>query len=132
MPYGMGAAMAKIADFMVSELVTVDPSTTVAQAAAIMGERGVGSVLVMDGGRLAGIFTERDLVRAVSQHSYAPRHLVADYMTSDPTTIQPSATAEQAMDMMLSRGFRHLPVEEGGTVVGVISMRDLSRELQQS
>ena len=128
----MGAAVAKLSEFMASELVSVDAATTVAQAAALMGDRGVGSVLVMEGGRLLGIFTERDLVRAVSQHSYAPRHLVSDYMTADPTTIQPSATAEQAMDMMLSRGFRHLPVEEGGKIVGVISMRDLSRQLQQS
>jgi CBS domain-containing protein len=123
--------MANISEFMASELVTVDPHTTVADAAAIMGQKGVGSTLVMESERLLGIFTERDLVRAVSQHSYAPRHLVSDYMTPDPTTIQPGATAEQAMDMMLSRGFRHLPVEEQGKVVGIISMRDLSRILQK-
>ena len=118
--------MAIIRDIMSGKLVSVTPSTTVAEAATSMAERRVGSALVFDG-PLVGIFTERDIVRALSQDFDAPRHPVDHWMTRDPQTISPEATVEEALDIMLKAGFRHLPVTEGDQVIGVVSIRDLSR-----
>jgi CBS domain-containing protein len=115
-----------IRDIMSDGLVTVNPSTTVAEAATSMAERRVGSALVMEGG-LVGIFTERDIVRALSQDFDAPGHPVEQWMTRDPTTVTPDTAVQDALDIMLKAGFRHLPVMEGDEVVGVVSIRDLSK-----
>jgi CBS domain-containing protein len=118
--------VATIRDIMTSTLVTVDRDTTVAQAATVMAEKRVGSALVLDGDSLVGIFTERDIVRALSQDFDAPGHPISHWMTADPMTITPESSPEDALDTMLSRGFRHLPVLDGGKVLGVVSIRDLS------
>jgi len=118
--------MTTVAQVMCCTLVSVEPTATVAEAATVMGGRHVGSTLVMDGGSLAGIFTERDILRALSQDFDAPSHPVEHWMTRNPVTIPPDTAVDDALDLMLSKGFRHLPVEEGGSIVGVVSMRDLS------
>ncbi len=119
--------MATIRDVMSSAIITVDPAATVAQAATVMAEKRVGSALVMEGDSLAGIFTERDIVRALSQDFDAPGHPITHWMTRDPITVGPDASVEDALETMLAGGFRHLPVMDGDTVLGVVSMRDLSR-----
>ena len=119
--------MASVRDVMATELVTVEPSATVAEAATLMGERRVGSALVMEGSSLVGIFTERDIVRALSQDFDAPGHQIVHWMTRRPTCIGPHAPLEEALDVMLRGGFRHLPVCEGDETVGMLSMRDISR-----
>ncbi|MGH2723385.1 MAG: CBS domain-containing protein [Actinomycetota bacterium] len=119
--------MATIGEVMTRSILSVDPSTTVAEAATVMGERAAGSALVMRDDRLLGIFTERDIVRALGQHFDAATHAVADWMTPDPVTVGADTTVEEALDTMLGRGFRHLPVVEDDRVVGVVSLRDLSR-----
>jgi CBS domain-containing protein len=111
---------------MTRSILSVDPTTTVAEAATIMGERAAGSALVMEGDRLLGIFTERDIVKALGQHFDAAGHAVADWMTADPLTVPAETSVEEALRTMLDRGFRHLPVVEERGVVGVVSMRDLS------
>src|ERR1044071_10209904 len=108
--------MATIRDVMSSTIVTVDPGATVAQAATVMAEKRIGSALVMDGDDLAGIFTERDIVRALSQDFDAPGHPIAHWMTRNPTTVGPDVSVEDAMDLMLQGGFRHLPVTDDGRV----------------
>jgi CBS domain-containing protein len=115
-----------VRDIMSGSLVSVEPTATVAEAATVMGGRHVGSTLVMSGGELVGIFTERDILRALSQDFDAPGHSVTDWMTTNPVTIPPGMSVEEALDLMLSKGFRHLPVADGGAVIGVVSMRDLS------
>jgi CBS domain-containing protein len=119
--------MSIIRDIMSTKLVSVEPTATVAEAATVMGERHVGSTLVMDGDKLIGIFTERDIVRALSQDFDAPGYALSHWMTTNPKTINPEASVHQALDMMLSGGFRHLPVTQEGKVIGVVSMRDVSR-----
>jgi CBS domain-containing protein len=119
--------MATVGDVMSTTLVTAEPSSTVAEAATIMGERHVGSTLVMEEGELVGIFTERDIVRALSQDFDAPGHPISHWMTRDPRTIPPEAPVEEALQAMFDGGFRHLPVAEGGRIIGMVSMRDLSR-----
>ncbi len=119
--------MTSVGEIMTKQLVTVESGATVAEAATVMGERKVGSALVIDEGALVGIFTERDIVRALSQDFDAPGHPITHWMTRDPATISPETTVQAALDMMLTRGFRHLPVVDGTSPVGMVSMRDLSR-----
>jgi CBS domain-containing protein len=118
--------MATVGEVMTRSILAVDAATTVAEAATIMGERAAGSALVMDGDRLLGIFTERDIVKALGQHFDAAGHPVSEWMTADPLTVSADTPAGVALRTMLDRGFRHLPVVEGEDVVGVVSMRDLS------
>jgi CBS domain-containing protein len=118
--------MSTVAELMNKGLFTVEPATTVAEAATMMGERRVGSALVMDGDALLGIFTERDIVRALGEHFDAAKHQVAEWMTRDPITVPPDTPAKDALKTMLDGGFRHLPVKDGEQVIGVVSMRDLS------
>ena len=119
--------MKSVRDVMSTDVVAVAPSASVMQAAALMFGSKVGSVLVVDDGALVGIFTERDIVRALSQDFDAPGHPITHLMTRDPLTISPEMTVKEALDVMLTRGFRHLPVVEGQMPVGMVSMRDLSR-----
>jgi len=118
--------MATVRDIMSRDLVTVEPGATVAEAATLMGGRGVGSALVLEGAGPAGIFTERDVLRALASDFDAAHHPVADWMTHDPVTIEADADVASARDLMLARGFRHLPVIDDGTLVGIVSLRDLS------
>jgi CBS domain-containing protein len=118
--------MATVGEVMSTEVVTVSPSTSVAEAATVMAEKRVGSALVLEDG-LVGIFTERDIVRALSQDFDAPGHPVTHWMTKDPVTVGPETTVEEAMDRMLAGGFRHLPVMDGDKILGIVSIRDLSR-----
>jgi CBS domain-containing protein len=91
-----------------------------------MAQHRVGSMLVMEGTTLDGIFTERDTVRAISQSHDAPSHSVSSWMTRDPKTVSPDVPVEDALKTMLDSGFRHLPVVEDGEVVGIVSIRDLA------
>jgi CBS domain-containing protein len=119
--------MAVIREVMTKELVTAEPSTSVAAAVTVMGMRRVGAVLVMENRKLEGIFTERDLVRAFSYDIAASSQPVSHWMTKNPLTVGPEASVEQALEIMLAGNFRHLPVMEGESVVGIVSIRDLSR-----
>ena len=119
--------MTTIREVMTAELITVEPSTSVAAAVTVMGMQGVGAVLVIENGRLEGIFTERDLVRALSHDIGAASQPVTQWMTPNPVTVGPETSVERALEIMLAGNFRHLPVTDGDQVVGVVSIRDLSR-----
>ena len=119
--------MTTIREVMTTELITVEPSTSVAAAVTVMGMQGVGAVLVMEQGRLEGIFTERDLVRALSHDIGASSQPVTQWMTRNPVTAGPETSVDRALEIMLAGNFRHLPVTDGERVVGVVSIRDLSR-----
>jgi CBS domain-containing protein len=121
--------MERLQDLMSTELLTVDPSTTVAEAAHLMSIRRVGCALVVEGDDLRGIFTERDIVRALAAEHDAATHAVAEWMTARPVTQSPDATPTEALQRMLEAGFRHLPVVEDGRLVGIVSIRDLSGRL---
>jgi CBS domain-containing protein len=119
--------MTAIREVMTEQLITVEPSTSVAAAVTVMGMQAVGAVLVMEKGRVEGIFTERDLVRALSNDIGASSQPVAQWMTQNPVSVGPDASVEEALEIMLNGHFRHLPVMEGERLVGVVSIRDLSR-----
>lgn len=111
-------------DHMSRDLLTVDSSLPLAEVAARMVERSVGAVLVLDGQRLVGIMTERDVLRAVAR-GIRDDAIVRDWMTTHPETIEPDETTQHAATLMMHGGFRHLPVVEGDAVVGILSIRDL-------
>lgn len=119
--------MTTVRDIMSKDLVAVEPASTVAEAATLMGERHVGSALVLEGGRATGIFTERDVLRALASDFDAAHHPVADWMTHDPMTVDADTEVRAARDLMLAGGFRHLPVTLEGDLVGIVSIRDISR-----
>jgi CBS domain-containing protein len=118
--------MALISQHMTRSLLTIDADATLGQAAARMAERGVGAVVVLEGDRIAAILTERDVMKAVAagQDGSAP---VSEWMTRHPETVELEDTTDHAASLMIHGGFRHLPVVEGGKVVGIVSIRDLMR-----
>jgi signal-transduction protein with cAMP-binding, CBS, and nucleotidyltransferase domain len=113
-----------VGDLMSRELVRVDREASIEDAAELMSGRRVGSALVFDGERLVGILTERDVLRVVGARKLTGA-TVGEWMTRDPDTVGAEETVEQAGVLMLHGGFRHLPVVEGTTVVGMVSIRDL-------
>jgi CBS domain-containing protein len=117
--------MVAIRDLMSPSVVDADPQTSVAQAAAAMVAAGVGSAVIMQGSFLAGILTERDVLRAAASGQDLRVAPVAEWMTPDPQSAGPDVAAEEAAQIMLLHGFRHLPVVEGKQVCGVVSLRDL-------
>jgi CBS domain-containing protein len=115
-----------IANHMSRDLLVIDPEERVAEAARRMVGRGVGAVLVMDGDRLEGILTERDILKAVAA-GLAEDARVREWMTRHPETIDGSESTGQAAALMIHGGFRHLPVVEDGKIAGIVSIRDLMR-----
>ena len=107
-------------------LVTVPAEATVAEAAQVMSLQRVGAVLIVDGDALRGIFTERDIVRALAAEHDAAGHAVAGWMTADPIWLGPDAKIAEARDRMLEEGFRHIPVVEEERLIGIVSIRDLT------
>ena len=118
--------MPSVRDVMKTSLHSVEPAETVGEAVAVMAQHRIGSVLVMQGDRLLGIFTERDTVRALSQAHDAARHEIISWMTHDPKTVAPSTDTEDALRVMLALSAlawgRGLPVArlEAGVAVIVV------------
>ncbi len=107
------------------KLVTAAPETTVSQAAKLMAKRNVGAVMVVEDGRLIGIFTERDAVfRVIAKGRDTKTTTLADVMTDAPRTVDPDRTFGYALLMMHENGFRHLPVIENGKPIGIVSARN--------
>jgi CBS domain-containing protein len=110
------------------EIFSVDPDATVFEALRLMEERNIGALLVMKGGRLVGIFSERDYARRMVLQGRASKDTpVREVMTADVFVIAPDVTSGECMVHMTDRHIRHLPVVEGGGVVGVISIGDVVR-----
>jgi CBS domain-containing protein len=109
------------------------PEQTVAEAIRAMAERQVGVVPIVASGRLVGIFSERDLLRRVVAKGRDPeKTLLAEVMTPDPVTAAPGEDRITAIDKMQAIGCRHLPIEVNGTVIDMLSMRDLLyQEIQE-
>jgi signal-transduction protein with cAMP-binding, CBS, and nucleotidyltransferase domain len=118
--------MQTVGDVMSTTLLTVDATEALTAAAAQMDTRGVGAVLVMNGDRLSGILTERDVLRAVATGGVEGTNVGA-WMTHDPDTVGPDERPGHAAAIMLHGGFRHLPVLDGDKAVGILSIRDLMR-----
>lgn len=111
------------------EVVTVSPSMGTADAVRFLAENKIGAVVVTGpGGKIAGILSERDIVRAVaSRGADALSAPISDIMTSKVTTCGESHTVNQVMELMTNGRFRHLPVESNGKLIGIISIGDVVR-----
>ncbi len=120
--------MANVGEIMSRELLHVGAELGLAEAAQRIDERHIGAALVLDGERLIGILTERDILRAVAA-GRVEGTTVADWMSPHPETIEPDETTGHAAALMIHGGFRHLPVVEEGKAVGIVSIRDLMRHV---
>jgi len=108
------------------DVVTLPTDATVLDAARMMNERGIGCVLVTEGGAPVGIFTERDVLRRVVAEQRDPATAVLrDVMTSDVITCSPETSLDQCAAVMTARRIRHLPVVDGEGLCGVVSSRDV-------
>lgn len=102
------------------------PQQSVQEAAEMMSDRRIGAAMVVDQGRLVGIFSERDLLtRVVAQGRNPATTKVADVMTLDPHTLPPDASPREALQIMEKGKFRHLPIVDGDEIIAIISIRDL-------
>jgi CBS domain-containing protein len=111
-----------------SAVHAVASTITIADAVAEMNKHRIGCILVIDAGRIAGIFTERDVLRRVVGAGVDPKTVrVADVMTKDVHTIPPDTTVEQTMVLFAERHCRHIPVVADGRLKGLISIGDISR-----
>jgi len=116
-----------VADIMSRPVVTVASTETIAETAARMGAKRVGSVVVIDGGKPIGIFTERDLVRVAASGADTYNDRITDWMTPNPDSVAPDEEVAQAFAALSEHGYRHIPVVEGDELAGIVSMRDLMR-----
>ncbi len=107
-------------------LSNLTPKDTVRAAAQLMEQNHIAAVLVVEGEKLVGIITERDLTtKVLAKDLDADQTLIADVMTANPDTLEPSESPTNALELMSVRGYRHLPVIEDGKPVGIVSIRDL-------
>jgi IMP dehydrogenase len=112
---------------------SVAATDTVYHAIEVMADENIGAVLVTEGDRIVGICTERDYARKIALKGLDSRKtLVKDVMTEDMITVNPETTVEQCMALMTKYHIRHLPVEEGDKLVGIVSMRDVMEMLISS
>jgi len=122
----------EILDRKERRILTTSPETTVLEAAGVMNDHRVGALVVLDGGRVVGMFTERDVLRRVVAERRDPAETqVADVMTPEVVCCSPETTIDELRGAMRDRRIRHLPVIEGdGQLVGLVSMGDLNAQLQ--
>ncbi len=124
----MDTKIGSIVDGKSGAIEFVGPQTAVKDAVALMNRQQIGSVLVLDGERLLGIFTERDVLTRVVGASRDPdATAVTEVMTRKLVVVERTTTVGQAMALMSQRRCRHLPVLDGDRVIGLISMGDLTR-----
>jgi len=127
---GKSEALSKLMEQGRPEVVSVAPRTPVAECVRQMNEHRIGAMLVMDSGELLGIFTERDALTRVLGTGLDPgTTAVSDVMTRQPITVTPTTTLEEAMAIVTRERVRHLPVVQGGKVVGIVSSGDLTHRL---
>lgn len=117
--------MTTLRDIMTTDVYSTGGSTSVTEVARAMERGRFGSALIMESGWLAGIFTERDVLRAAASGSDLTTSTVSEWMTKDPASAAPDMTTDEAMQIMATNGFRHLPIVDGKSVVGIVSLRDV-------
>ncbi len=122
-----------VSDLMSGNVYSLPGSASVLEAARLMSDCHIGAVLVIEEGRLKGIFTERDVLSRVMVANQDPgKTSLSEVMTVNPRTAILKMSAVAALIVMRDSGFRHLPVVEGGQVKGIISMRDfIGAEFQE-
>ncbi len=116
----------QVGEIMKANVKTTSPDDTFADVAKLLHDNAISSVVVLDGDRLAGIVTERDLVNLVAEDLDPRTTKVADRMTREVDTVESKTDIAEAAERMARMRFRHLPVVDRGRLVGIISIRDLT------
>lgn len=112
------------------DVLSIAPTASVYEAIELMGEKGIGALIVLDGDALAGIVTERDYARKVILKGRGSQETaVKDIMTTGVFTTSPDQTVDSCMNLMTDKRIRHLPVVEGDTVTGMVSIGDLVKAI---
>jgi CBS domain-containing protein len=112
------------------EVYSIGPDAKVIEALQLMAQKDIGALVVMDGGRIIGMMSERDYARKVSLHGKSSQDAtVRDIMTAEVITIHPSKTVEECMALVTERRIRHLPVCEDGRLIGLVSIGDLVKDV---
>jgi CBS domain-containing protein len=114
---------------MIGSVASIGPNATLHEAATALQTAEVGTLAIMDGPQIAGIVSERDLVRALSEGLDPDQARVEEIMTRDPRYVTPSDPVDTALGTMLAARIRHLPVLDEGELVGIVSIRDLAAAL---
>ncbi|CAN5754753.1 hypothetical protein BH24ACT15_BH24ACT15_32360 [soil metagenome] len=117
--------MTALHEFMTAEVKTISEGAEVAEAAEVMVRGRFGSVVIVSGTTLMGIFTERDVLRCAAARQDLTTARVRDWMTPDPVTASPDTDSSDAAQTMMSQGFRHLPVVADNRLIGIVSLRDV-------
>lgn len=107
------------------EVESIESSVSVVEAASRMSESSVGALVVIDNGDMVGILTERDLIPVIAQGRDPAKERVSDWMTPAPDMLQADTSVKDAANWMLAAGYRHLPVEDDGRLVGMASIKDI-------
>ena len=124
------ATVKNILDSKGNEIFTITPDTTVYHALELMVEKNVSALLVMEGDKLAGIFTERDYARKVVLKGKSSRDTpIGDTMTSNLITVTQASSIDECMELMTGKYIRHLPVVDDGKLSGIISIGDVVRTI---
>lgn len=129
----MSATVATLISQKSGPVVSIEPTATVYETIERMVAHNVGSMVIMDGETLAGIFTERDYLRRIALQGRTSREtIVRDVMTRDLITVAPDATVDSCLATMTERKIRHLPVVQDDALVGVVSIGDCVRLLAEA
>ena len=123
--------MPTVKDLMTKNVITIDSNKTVAEAAALMSEKGIGDLIVMDGDTPIGIVTERDFVRRVLAKQKSADTAISEVMTSPLMVIDPEAPIKEAAQRMVSSDIRRLPVIKDNKLVGIITAADFAKHLSK-
>ena len=107
------------------DVVTIEPNRSLRDGIRLMAARDVGALAVQRYGRLTGIFTERDVLRACDEEADLDSEAIAYWMTKEPDSLDPDMAVEAAADWMLASGYRHLPILDGTNLVGMVSIKDV-------
>lgn len=122
--------VAQILQQKTAGIISIKPDASVLEALKLLAEKDVGAVLVMEGARLVGIFSERDYARKVALKGKSSEETrVGDIMTRQVMFVTPSQTNEECMALMTQKHIRHLPVIDQGRVLGVLSIGDLVKDV---
>ena len=125
----MGSIVRNLLKVKGNDVWHVSPETSVLDALKLMAEKQIGALLVLEGDQIVGIVSERDFVRKIAQMNLcAVESPVRDYMTTRVIIIKPDNSIDDCMALMTDKHIRHLPVMEGGSLVGMISIGDLVKE----
>ena len=120
-----GAKVRTVSDLMTADVLTANPSETIAEVSTRMGERKVGSIVVVDGERPVGILTERDMIKVAASGTDTSIAKVSEWMTENPDTVDPDVDVDDAFHRLTDHGYRHMPVVENGKLLGIVGDEEI-------